>query len=347
MRVSVLAFVLTAAAVGCSSGGSGDPSSAGYAGKGGPTQGGGDDSPEISSDATWNDGKTLGTPVVVDANTTLTIAPGATIHAATGVQITVRGTLKVAAASSHAKITSADRWAGIIVAPGGTLDADGLDLENATAGVDVQGGAASARYDDGTITAAKQPFAIEAGGKLTTAHAVVTGSLDTSLILGELDAKYLDYDSNGHDGLTAANDAAIISVEDSELHGNSGTTDMLVSYVGAGTIHVAYTEIKNVHCAFHIERISNLDVSHVTATGDYDGFMLYGSLNNGTRTVTQSNIMGEIHAGVEEGAESINGPTSFTNNYFANNPQDVLTHAQSGISVTSNATAAFSDAHPR
>src|SRR5205823_2196130 len=136
--------------------------------------GSGDDtSPDITSDATWADGKTLSTPVVIEAGSTVTITPGATIHATAGIQITIRGTLKVAAASTHAKITSTDRWAGLIVASGGTLDADGLDLESSTAGVDVQGGAKSARYDDGTITAAKNPFAIEAGGKLTTSHAKV------------------------------------------------------------------------------------------------------------------------------------------------------------------------------
>src|SRR5262249_9348129 len=154
-----------------------------------------DSSPTISSDTTWNDGKELSTPVVVQAGSTLTIAPGATIHAASGVQITINGALQVAAAASHAKITSTGRWAGVIVAPGGTLDADGLDLENSTAGVDVQGGAKSARYDDGTITAAKNPFAIEKGGKLTTAHAKVVAPLATSLVFGELDASYLDYDS--------------------------------------------------------------------------------------------------------------------------------------------------------
>ncbi len=210
-------------------------------------------------------------------------------------------------------------------------------------------GDAAASYDQGTISASAAPFAIQAGAKLTTSHATVTGSLGTTRVQGELDASYLDYDANGNDGITAESDSAVLSIEDSELHGISGQTgDMVVSYEGAGTIHVAYTEIKNVHCAFHIQRMTNLDVSYVNATGDSYGFMLYGSLDTGTRTVDSMNIDGELQWGIDEEDGDINGPISITNCYFANNAYgDVHLQTASNISITSPATAAIPNAHPR
>jgi hypothetical protein len=334
--------------VACSSGGSGT-ASGGPAGRGTGTSGNPNDQspPEVSADTTWGDGHELPTPVVIDVGTTVTIAPGATIHAVQGITITVKGTLK-SAPGAGSTITSDTKWTGILVAPGGTLQLDGVALDNAVAPLDVQGGAASASFTNGTIDSANSPFVVESGGKLSVAHVKVTGTKAISHIQGEIDASYLDYDSNGNDGLTAESDQAVISVEDSTMHGAAGTTDMFVSYQGAGRIHVAYTEITNVHCAFHIERIIDLDVSHVTATSDYTGFMLYGTLPNGTRTITQSNLMGNSHTGVEEAADSVNGTITFSDDYIANNAlQDVLTHAESGIQVTSPASAAFPDAHPR
>jgi hypothetical protein len=346
---SVLLGCLATSSMGCSSpGGSGDPSSkVNGSSSGGAAANGDDSSPEITSDTTWNNGKQINAPVVIDANSTVTIAAGATITAAAGVQITVKGTLKTAG-GAQAKLTGTDVWTGIVVASGGTVTLDGVDFENAAAPIDVQDGAKLATYSNGTATAAKAPFVVEHGGKLTASHVTVKASTGTSHVQGELHASYLDYDSNGHDGITAEHDDAIVWVEDSEMHGDQGVTDMFVSYQGASLIHVAYTEITHVHCAFHIERIKSLDVSHVTATSDYDGFMLYGSLNDGTRTVTQSNIHDELHAGVEEAATTINGAITFTDNYFANNGSgDTLLHASSAIHVTQNATTPFADAKPR
>ncbi len=210
-------------------------------------------------------------------------------------------------------------------------------------------GALAANYDSGTISASVAPFAVQAGAKLTTSHATVKGSLGTSRIQGELDASYLDYDANGQDGITAESDVAVLSIEDSELHGISGQTgDMVVSYLGAQRIHVAYTEIKNVHCAFHIERMIDLDVSYVNATADSYGFMLYGSLDQGTRTVTAMDIDGELEWGIDEEDGDVNGPISITGSYIANNAWgDVHLQTGSNISVTSPAAGAIASAHPR
>jgi hypothetical protein len=305
--------------------------------------------PVISSSETWKDGEELTTSVTIAPGAVVTIAPGATIHASYGVVITVQGTL-TAAGGTEAAISSPTSWAGILVDSGGTLTLTNVDLTNTSVGaISVNAGAATASYDSGTIAGSAAPFAVQAGAKLTTAHATVKGSLGTSRIQGELDASYLDYDSNGNDGLTAESDSAVLSVEDSELHGISGQYgDMIVSYEGAGTIHVAYTEIKTVHCAFHIQRMTNLDVSYVNATGNSYGFMFYGSLDQGTKTVTAMNIDGQLQWGIDEEDGVVNGPIAITNCYIANNAYgNVYLQSGSNISITSPATAPIPNAQPR
>ena len=125
-------------------------------------------------------------------------------------------------------------------------------------------------------------------------------------------------------------------------------SDFIVSYQGAKNIHVSYTEITKVHCAFHLERVTGLDVSHVTAQSDSFGFMMYGSLNTGTKTIASSNFTGLFGWGIHELDTSINGPISVTGNYFnGNGLGDVHLHTASKIVVTDDATSRILDAAPR
>jgi hypothetical protein len=340
MRPRLLLLLVAAACGACSA--SSGPTSVGNGTQGGAKLGG-----TVNANQTWNDGLQLTSSVTIAKGVTVTIAPGASIHAASSVLITVDGTLQ-ATGGAEASISGTDPWAGILVDQGATLALVNVDLENASGAISVNAGAAAARYDSGTITASAAPFAVEAGAKLTTAHAFVKGSLGTARVQGELDATYLDYDANGNDGITTEADGAVLSIEDSELHGIGGDSDMIVSYLGASLIHVAYTEIKNVHCGFHIQRASTIDVSHVNDTGNSFGAMLYGSLTTGTRTFDSVNFDGEAGWGIDEQTGDVNGPIAITNSYFANNVGGDL-HLQTGsnIAATSNATAPIADAKPR
>jgi hypothetical protein len=345
-RLSALVLPFTVAlASACSSSGTGESGS-----HGGPTAvtppPADNSSPVISADTTWNDGQVISQPTVIDEKSTVTIAAGATIKVVDGVTLTVKGKLK-SPVGAKAKITGAS-WIGIVVATGGTLALDGVDIENATAAIDVAAKPASAKYDHGTITGSTAPFVVEPLGVLSTSHATVIGSKGTSHILGAFTASYLDYDANGFDGITAAHDDATVSVEDSKLHGGGGVSDMIVSYTGAANIHVAYTEITKVHCAFHLERVTALDVSYVTAEGDSYGFMMYGSLKDGTKTIANSNFVSNYEWGIHELDDSINGPINVTNCYFnGNGLGDVHVHTSSSIQVTNDATARIANAKPR
>jgi hypothetical protein len=248
---------------------------------------------------------------------------------------------------AQAKLTGT-KWVGLVVAPGGTLALDGVDIENAKVAIDVQAKAAAASYGHGTITAATAPFLVEAKAALTTSHATVVGSLGTSHVLGALTASYLDYDANGFDGITGENDDATISIEDSKLHGGGGASDMIVSYTGVGNVHVAYTEITHVHCAFHFERMTGLDVSYVTATGDNFGLMLYGSLATGTKSIKSSNFYGEFEWGIQEGPNATNGAITVDGCYFSGNASGNLDlKTPSTIQVVNESTAMVAGAGPR
>src|SRR5260370_15334840 len=105
----------------------------------------------------WTDGTKLSGGVTIAAGNTVTVAAGATITVAAGTTITVVGTLAARSASpTHAKVTGSG-WNGIVVAEGGTLSLDGVDLVGASTALDIQRGA-KAEYDDGNIDGAAMPF---------------------------------------------------------------------------------------------------------------------------------------------------------------------------------------------
>ena len=288
----------------------------------------------------WSDGETIGTSVTIAAGATVTIDPAATVNMAPGVVITILGTLTASSATTHAKLTAAS-WGGIVVASGGTLQIDGVDLDNPATAIDVQKGAAAAEYDDGTINAATTPFDIEAGGALTTKHATVAGTLGSSSVAGSLTTSYLDYDSNGHEGISTTDPTAELSIEDSTLHGSGPVADFLVSSAGAAKFHVAYSTISNVHCAFHFDTLSEFDVSYSNMDGNAYGFMLYGSGGAGPFSVTYSNMYTNTSSDYD--AEGTNSPITFDHDYAA----DTTSDPQKVVNVTNAQTAMVAGTGPR
>ncbi|MDB4980738.1 MAG: hypothetical protein JWM82_1490 [Myxococcales bacterium] len=306
-------------------------------------------------DPTWTD-MTLTSAVEIAAGTVVTIAPGAHLTVGAKVPITVRGTLKVAsAAEAHARITAADangQWTGIIVENGGTLAADGLDLDGAETAVDVRAGAAAARYDHGTITNALYAFTVARAGRLDSAHAKVVQPRSTSAISGELHASYLDYDKAAINGGFVVSDAlAIFDVTDSTLHGTPGAQGAdYITTLGASLLHVAYTTITDSHCAFHFDGLDRFEIDHVTTgastpTGVADknswGAMLYGS-GAGPSVIKDSNFLNASQNLDEQGD---NGPITITNTYTTSknvNEAGVWT-----LSASESAAAIIPDAMPR
>ena len=156
----------------------------------------------------------------------------------------------------------------------------------------------------------------------------MTGTLGSSTIAGSFVASYLNYDSNGNEGIVTTDPTATESIEDSTLHGSGPVADMVISAGGAASIHIAYTDITNVHCGFHFDAIDAFDVSYTNVESNAYGFMLYGSSGTGTRSVTYSNIDQNTYAFDTEGD---NGPITFTNDYITGtqNPGDAVTVSSS------------------
>jgi hypothetical protein len=273
----------------------------------------------------WGDGHVLQSSVEIAAGSTITIEPGAQVTVSPDVTITVRGVLKVAsAAGPHAKISPQPQgqpWGGIIVASGGTLLADGLDLESPTMALDIQPGSIDARYDHGTITGADVPFRLELGSRLETSHATVLGATSSSDINGDFTASYLDYQKSGFAaGLTTGGAHATLRAADSTFRGTANAGGDYIVSLGAKLIHVEYSTITNSHCAFHFNDVDQFQIDHVTAgasspTGPGDlnawGAMLYGS-GAGPNTISNSNF---VNSSTNLDLLGTNGPLTITNTY--------------------------------
>jgi hypothetical protein len=304
-----------------------------------------------------DDGAQLTAPLEIPAGATATIPPGARIVAAPGVTITVRGVLVVASAQKHARIATAATptdstkdWGGIVVESGGHLDADGLDLADAAQALWLKGGSLPSRFDDGTISDGLQPFQIDKGARLDTAHAAVANAGSPAGISGELHASYLDYEMSGSAGGLITNDAtAVFDVTDSTFHGKAvGGSDFISSY-GAALIHIAYSTVNDAHCAFHFNDVDRFEIDHVSAgvragamPGPFVvwGAMLYGS-GAGPNVISNSTFEGTEFALDQE---QQNGPLTITNTYTKgqNSPGATWTWAPTDV-----AAAPIADAHPR
>ena len=302
------------------------------AGAGGSASGGGagdgasSDAAVIVASGTWADGEKLSGNIVIASGSTVTVAPGATIAIEAGTTITVAGALEGNSVSPTRAKVAGTAWTGIVVAPGGVLSLDGVDIAGASTALDVQRGA-KAEYDDGNIDGAAMPFDVEAGGALTTRSSTVTRTQGSSEIAGAFTASHLDYDAGYNSGIITMDPAATLSVEDSTLHGSGPSGDFLVSQGGAATFHVAYTDISNVHCAFHFDTITSFDISYTSVHQDAYGFMLYGSGGAGPRTVKYSNI--DNSPGLAYDTAGQNGPIVFDHCYVTGNayPGDAVTTA--------------------
>lgn len=310
--------------------------------------------PPDTSQETWEDGKTIDSALVIEPGIAVTIAPGAKINIAAKATITVQGTLKASSADAHATLGDGTAaWGGIIVASGGTLALDGVDLKKA--GIHVQGGNADAKYSNGTIdginaSAKVAPFTVDKSGKITVAHATIRNPGQQTEIKGSFTATYLDYDEKDTHAIWASDPSAVVSIEDSKFFstgsgGKSGGPDFLNGY-GAKTFHVAYTDVTNAHCGFHFESNLNadIDIDHVTVHGVTNGADIWGSNASGTKTIKNSNFIDSSEGlDVQDGS---NGAFEVSNCFFS------VTKGNPGfpgadVKQTSPASAQIADAHPR
>lgn len=284
---------------------------------------------------TWADGKQLSASVTIKAGATVDITPGATVTAGPAVSITVKGTLTVKASANHAKLTGAN-WAGIVVASGGTLNIDGLDITNAEIGMWTQTGNVDATILNSSITNAATPFKMEPGSKLTVTKSTVAKSTGQSAIAGTFVASYLAYDKGSSEGLELNDPAGSMTISDSTLTGVGGG-DYVVSRAGA-LVKVEYTTITGSHCGFHFNAVDKFIIDHVSDDQNSYGAMLYGS-GAGPNQILSSNVRSTDK---DLDFSGTNGATTIDKSYTGGK-NTLATNA----TVTNAASAPIANAKPR
>jgi hypothetical protein len=319
-------------------------SSSSSSGQSGPTSSSSSSGVASSSGGTaWHNGLTLSTNTTIAAGESVTIDPGATIQVAAGVTIAVDGTLSASSSAAHATLTGTG-WTGLVVS--GTLSLDGVDISGASDALNIAS-TGVAEYDDGTISAAAAPFRIASGGALTLKHVTIPDGAGTAEVAGTLTASYLNYTGGGagfFDGIVTTSPQAVLSVEDSTFTGpgqNGPLHDMLVSNGGSARFHVAYTTISQMHCGFHFDALSELDISYVDDDSNAYGFMLYGSTGAGPFTVSNSNIDDSGNNAYD--AEGNNGAITFDGDYV----NGLITDPSLAVTLTHPAIARVTGTGPR
>jgi hypothetical protein len=253
---------------------------------------------------TWAEGKSITSNVNIGAGAVVTIAPGATVTVGRGVAITVTGTLKTTPTS---KITGSG-WTGIVIAKGGTLDADGLTLEGADSALWPQTGNTKASFANGTIIA-RTPFKMENGSTLTISRTKVTAS-GGSAIAGTFIASYMEYDKGTSGGLTLNDPAGSMTITDSILKG-AGGGDYVISSAGK-LVKLEYSTISGSHCGLHFTGVDQFILNHVSDDTNSYGGMLYGS-GAGPHTISASNVRSTQ---VDLDMQGTNGPLTITDSYI-------------------------------
>jgi hypothetical protein len=263
----------------------------------------------------------------------VTIAPGATIHVASGVAITVQGTLTATTSSTHAQLTGTS-WTGLVIASGGTLTADSLDFTGASAPIDVSG---TATYSNGTINASAQPILVETGGSLTVNHVNAVATTGKSLVAGNFTASYLDYDRGaGDEGITFAGTSSVVKIDNSTFHGEDDVTGDMIIVNACASLTMTYTTITGCHCAYHFNGIDSFDLENMNLTGDSYGFMMYGSsTSTGTRVFKNSNVETMAAYGIDE--IGTNGAISVEGVYFDSSSKLQLSDQEVTVSGAASA----------
>lgn len=239
---------------------------------------------------TWNSSTVITGQVNIPAGTVVTVAPNTTIAVHDGARITINGTL---------------------VAPSGlTLTGRGWN------GLFVIGSAILTKFNESGATT---PFQVGPAGSLTIHGGNISGINGNSIVEGALIADGIHYDKGEGGGINANRGTGSITIDRSVLTGAGRNSGDFFGLYGAKSITLTNSQMTGSHCAFHILGVKDMKLDHDTITGNSYGFMMYGSSNSGTKTITNTTIQGN-NFGFDEGSPSThNGPITITNSFISGN----------------------------
>src|SRR5205814_190707 len=142
------------------------------------------------------------------------------------------------AGATHAKLApTSGTWSGIVVASGGSLTLDSVDISASKIAVWTQKGNTAASFANGNIDA-NQPFQMEAGSKLSISKSSVKAAA-ASALAGAFTASYMTYDKGTAEGLYMNDAAGSMTFSDCTLKGNGGGDYLVTS--AATLVKVEYS----------------------------------------------------------------------------------------------------------
>jgi hypothetical protein len=226
----------------------------------------------------WNSNTTLTGTVEITANQTVTVAPNTLIHVAEGTEIRVNGKLN---APAGLKLIGS-MWNGLVIV--GTANLNNFEESGAST-----------------------PFRIGAAGSLAISGGKIYGVGGASFVEGKLIADHLSYDKGVGAGMVSNNGTGSISIDHSKLFGAGRDTGDFFGLFGIKSISLTNSEMTGAHCAFHVMGMQNMKLDHDNIHGNSFGFMMYGSGDVGTKSITNTRIKNNLFGFDEGSAATRNG----------------------------------------
>lgn len=246
------------------------------------------------TNTSWDSKTVLKGEVLIAKGETVTVAPSTKIKVAPGTKITVLGTL---------------------------LAPSGLTLTGKSwAGLSVKG---VANLKNFTLSGASTPFFVESTGSLTINQGKFSNLSGASNVEGKFVATGLTYEKPAGNGINSNNPSASIAIENSTFTSSAKNNGDFFGLSGAKSFSLTNSSITGVHCALHVQGVTNMKLDKDTISGNVYGFMMYGSSLDGKKTITNTTIKNNEY-GIDEGsARNKNGPILISNSIIKDNGKDL------------------------
>jgi hypothetical protein len=249
---------------------------------------------EALTNTSWDSKTVLKGEVLIAKGETVTVAPNTKIKVAPGTKITVLGTL---------------------------LATSGLTLTGKSwTGLNVKG---VANLKNFSLTGASTPFYVESTGSLTINQGKFSNLAGASNVEGKFVANGITYEKPAGNGINSNNPSASIFIENSTFTSSVKNNGDFFGLSAAKTFSLTNSSITGVHCALHVQGVTNMKLDKDTISGNVYGFMMYGSSLEGKKTITNTIIKNNEY-GIDEGsAKNKNGTIFISNSTIKDNGKDL------------------------
>jgi len=247
-----------------------------------------------ASTVIWNAQTVLKGQVTIPVGQTVTVAPHTKIVVKEGTKITINGTLN---APSGFSLTGKS-WSGLVIL----------------------GTALLSNFQE---SGASTSFRVGPKGSLTIHGGDISGVLGASVVEGNFVADSLRYDKGAGGGINSSNGTGSITIDNSVLTGAGRDTGDFFGLYGVKSITLTNSKMTGSHCAFHVTGLQDMKLDHDSIYENAYGFMMYGSSELGTRTITNTTIKNNS-VGFDEGSSSThNGSIVISNSTIRGNGKDL------------------------